>query len=183
MCDRCKVDFQRIASKNLQAVLPPAEAIGPSKPGLGRILKRPLRGVSLPWSSAGRHGLISPRLGESPTVASRSLCSLPLSNLKVPPAFIPANGDPTRADWLVNYDDTVVPGALKVSLIHIWTHGAAVRCVKFSPDGKYLAAGLDVGKTCLYELKSMGQIWLVRLPGLFLPPDNSGLVSSKISMP
>jgi len=35
--------------------------------------------------------------------------------------------------------------------------------VRFSPDGKYLAAGVDSGRTCIYDVKTWAKSWSVPL--------------------
>ena len=51
--------------------------------------------------------------------------------------------------------------ALHIDLVETINFTARVYCVKFSPDGKYLAAGLDKsGKTYIYDVEKRSNFWL-----------------------
>ena len=67
-----------------------------------------------------------------------------------------------QSNWLVKSDGPVEP-TVQVKLEHVWAHGPPVGSVKFSPDGKYLAAGLGRGgeKTYIYDVNTRRKIWLI----------------------
>jgi len=67
---------------------------------------------------------------------------------------------PNQLDWSVDFNSDVKP-ALNVKLEHLLTPGTIVAHLKFSPDGKYLAVGVDNGRTCIYDLKTMAKSWSV----------------------
>ena len=67
-------------------------------------------------------------------------------------------------NWSVVYNPKV-ERTLDVDLAHAFTYDSSVYCVKMSPDGQRLAVGLQGnGKTCLYELQTGSNIWLVSEP-------------------
>jgi WD40 repeat protein len=54
--------------------------------------------------------------------------------------------------------------ALHIDLVKTFNFVAKVYCVKFSPDGKYLAVGLDKsGKTYIYDVEKGLFLWLALL--------------------
>ena len=67
---------------------------------------------------------------------------------------------PNQLDWSVDYNDDV-KRALNLKLEHVWTHGAGVMRVVFSPDGKYLAVGVANGMTYIYDVKTGVKTWSV----------------------
>lgn len=50
---------------------------------------------------------------------------------------------------------------LHINLVKVINFAAPVFCVKFSPNGKYLAVGLykDSGKTFVYDVEKNSTIW------------------------
>ena len=50
-----------------------------------------------------------------------------------------------------------MPRYLNVNLVHTLEHASVVCCVKFSADGRYLAAGCN-RKTYIYDVKTAQQI-------------------------
>jgi len=70
---------------------------------------------------------------------------------------------PNQLDrWSVNFDSNVEP-VLNVKLEYVLTPGGTVWRVRFSPDGKYLAVGVDNGGTYIYDVKTGTKSWSVTL--------------------
>jgi hypothetical protein len=63
----------------------------------------------------------------------------------------PSNDVPTQSNWLAKYRGISRP-TVEVKFEQEWTNGFPVASVKFSADGRYLAAGLAQGgeKTYIY---------------------------------
>ena len=70
-----------------------------------------------------------------------------------------------QPDWSVSHNPEIKQ-ALQVDLVKTSNFAATVYCVKFSPDGKYLAVGLDrgSGKTYIYDVGNGSNVWLASLP-------------------
>ncbi|OAD72236.1 hypothetical protein PHYBLDRAFT_26909 [Phycomyces blakesleeanus NRRL 1555(-)] len=70
------------------------------------------------------------------------------------PNNVPASMKVEGKDWFALFNPKV-PRQLKVDLVHTLDHGSVVCCVKFSADGRYLAAGCN-RQTFIYDV-STGQ--------------------------
>lgn len=66
--------------------------------------------------------------------------------------------------WGVSHNPNIKP-SLQIDLVKTFNFTAKVTCVKFSPNGKYLAVGTSVGsgKTFVYDMEKGLEIWLASL--------------------
>jgi WD40 repeat protein len=66
-----------------------------------------------------------------------------------------------QAEWSVSHNPNIKQ-SLQIDLVKTFNYTASVFCLKFSPDGKYLAVGLDrrSGKTYIYDVEKGVEIWL-----------------------
>ena len=64
----------------------------------------------------------------------------------------PASG-PEECDRLITFDHNV-GNEHGIEMTHALSHTKTTWCVKFSPDGKYLATGCEDGKTYIYEVQT-----------------------------
>ena len=66
--------------------------------------------------------------------------------------------------WSVSHNPNIKP-SLQIDLVKTFNFTAKVTCVKFSPNGKYLAVGTSVGcgKTFVYDMEKGLEIWLAPL--------------------
>jgi len=62
--------------------------------------------------------------------------------------------------WSVDFNSNV-KRAPNVKLEHVLTPGDKVFCVRFSPDRKYLAVGVNNGRTYIYDAKTGAKSWSV----------------------
>ena len=66
-----------------------------------------------------------------------------------------------QRDWSVNFNSVVKP-ELNLKVEHVLSHREIVGCMKFSPDRKYLAVGVNDGRrTYIYDLKTGAKSWSV----------------------
>jgi len=65
------------------------------------------------------------------------------------------------AEWSVSYNPNIKQ-SLRIEVVKTFTFTASVVCVKFSPDGKYLAVGTGAGsgRTFIYDVEKGLKIWL-----------------------
>jgi WD40 repeat protein len=61
-------------------------------------------------------------------------------------------------DWSIAFNNQVAK-ELDIEMIHLLSHGKRVYCVKFSPDGKYLAAACGDGKAYIYDVETGALTW------------------------
>ena len=66
----------------------------------------------------------------------------------------------TKSEWSVVYNSEVEQ-VLDISFVHAFKHTSSVYAVRFSPDGNFLAAGLDydLGRTHIYDMKTKSVMW------------------------
>jgi len=67
---------------------------------------------------------------------------------------------PNQLGWSVDFNSNVKP-ALNMKLERILIPGAPVGCVRFSPDGRYLAVGVDNRWIYIYDVKTGAKSWSV----------------------
>ncbi|ORX45888.1 WD40 repeat-like protein [Hesseltinella vesiculosa] len=72
------------------------------------------------------------------------------------PESIPANWKVEGQDWFALFNPKV-PRYLKVDLLHSFDHSSVVCCVKFSANGRYLAAGCNQS-TYIYDTTSGSRV-------------------------
>jgi hypothetical protein len=78
-----------------------------------------------------------------------------------PPSTLADEIEAEEPSWSVSHNPDIKP-ALHIDLVKTFNFTADVFCVKFSPDGKYLAVGLDEesGRTYIYDVEKGLKIWL-----------------------
>jgi glucose repression regulatory protein TUP1 len=77
-----------------------------------------------------------------------------------PPSTPVAEIKSKEPNWSVSHNPGIKP-ALDIDLVKTIDFTDDVYCVKFSPDGKYLAVGLHwSGRTNIYDVEKGLKIWL-----------------------
>ncbi|KAI8366731.1 WD40-repeat-containing domain protein [Radiomyces spectabilis] len=74
----------------------------------------------------------------------------------IDPETIPANLKIEGTDWFAFFNPQM-PRYLKVDLVHTFDHGSVVCCVRFSTDGRYLAAGCNQA-TYIYDTATAARV-------------------------
>jgi glucose repression regulatory protein TUP1 len=72
------------------------------------------------------------------------------------PETVPANLKVEGQDWFALFNPKATR-YLKVDLVHSFDHGSVVCCVKFSADGRYLAAGCNQA-TYIYDTVTSSRV-------------------------
>ena len=110
-------------------------------------------------------GFIEPN--RSGSVSSESIQPSSLSVAQRPISFPETSTSPKdiskQLDWSVDFDSNVKP-ALNVKLERILIPGTSVLCVRFSPDGIYLAVAVgtfDHRRIYIYDVKTGAKSWSV----------------------
>jgi len=111
-------------------------------------------------SDAEASDFIQPNPSVSEPIQSPSL-AVAQHPISLPETSISPTDIPDQLDgWSVDFNNDVKP-ELDVKLEHVLTHGATVWRVMFSPDGKYLAVGVNNGRTYIYDVKTGVKSWSV----------------------
>ena len=80
------------------------------------------------------------------------------------PETIPVDEIQSKQPGWSIFHNPEIKQALHIDLVKTFNFIAKVYCVKFSPDGKYLAVGLDkTGKTYIYDVEKGSKLWLAPL--------------------
>jgi len=80
------------------------------------------------------------------------------------PETIPVDETQSKQPGWSVFHNPEIKQALHIDLVKTFNFIAKVYCVKFSPDGKYLAVGLDKsGKTYIYDVEKGLNLWLAAL--------------------
>jgi len=113
--------------------------------------------------------------GPIPSIQVSNLRNQRISSISAPQASSSSYAIPTQPSitsieeiqsnqpkWSVSHNPKIKQ-ALHIDLAKTFDLAAEVFCVKFSPDGKYLAVGLGEGngRTCIYYVEDGSKIWLV----------------------
>lgn len=134
--------------------------------------------VASSWDSSLSCGIVSGSQMRSPVSTTNTsipilarqnqskaaILMLPQASSKLRrPGTIPAIDEISakQPGWSVLHNPEIKQ-ALHIDLVNTFNFIAKVYCVKFSPDGKYLAVGLDKGgKTYIYDVETGLNVWLV----------------------
>ncbi|ORZ24582.1 WD40-repeat-containing domain protein [Absidia repens] len=147
--------------------LPPAAPHGPPPP---------LSGSSYPNGSPRQHASPQTGVAQPPTLPLLNVCAPsnavakpgsgpPMQHAEISsgngfsemdPESIPANMKVEGQDWFALFNPKV-QRYLKVDLLHTFDHGSVVCCVKFSADGRYLAAGCNQA-TYIYDTTNAARV-------------------------
>jgi WD40 repeat protein len=138
------------------------------------------------------HTTITPRQSVSGTtsqpsdiaITHRQVISLP-STLKPSTSTVNPGSGTEECGWSISFNNQVGK-ELNVEMINTLSHEKSIFCVKFSQDGKYLAAGCYDGKAYIYDVSETGTLTWYALVGLlpeFLLIWGAYSVFSKICLP
>jgi len=86
------------------------------------------------------------KLSDSISADSQTVSPSPLPKVSIStPGSVPR-------EVLIKFNNEIEK-ELDVEITHTLFHGASMECVKFSRDGRYLAAGCKDGKTYIYDVR------------------------------
>lgn len=95
-----------------------------------------------------------PRASQKPMSSPSTANNTGLAD--VDPESVPANMKVEGQDWFALFNPKA-PRQLKVDLVHTLEHPSVVCCVKFSADGRYLAAGCNRA-TFIYDVATSQRV-------------------------
>jgi glucose repression regulatory protein TUP1 len=81
---------------------------------------------------------------------------------------LPADQTKVGDGWFVHYNPQL-PRVIDVSLLHTFRHESVVGCVRFSPDGKYVATGSN-GTVQMFDALSGHLLGVLRIDSTSNPP-------------
>ena len=121
--------------------------------GLPHVLTAITEGPSIP--------ICSTTLQQNPIILSRPHASSSATGMHLPTSPNDDGIQFKQARWSVSHNPNIKQ-SLQIDLVNTFNFAASVFCLKFSPDGKYLAVGLDrrSGKTYIYDVEKGVKIWL-----------------------
>jgi WD40 repeat protein len=64
----------------------------------------------------------------------------------------------SEGDWSISFNNEVGK-KFDVQMAHVFFHGQIIECVKFSRDGKYLAAACWDGNAYIYDVETGRLSW------------------------
>jgi WD40 repeat protein len=104
--------------------------------------------------------LRSPQSATTPAQPSQSVSqSVVAQSETVTLPSQPVNLDlSSKRGWSMSFNNEVKK-ELNVELMHTFSHNEPVCCVKFSKDGRYLAAGCFDGKAYIYDAQTGALTW------------------------
>jgi len=133
--------------------------------------------VSFHSSSTDSHNSMSPQayfpnaqltnsslVSPIPTTPSHTLVMPAVPNASTPPDSAESSPirsvDETAVLWSVIYN-TDIEKTLDMTFVHAFHHTSPVCAVRFSPDGRFLAAVLDcdLGRTQIYDMDTRSMKW------------------------
>jgi hypothetical protein len=82
--------------------------------------------------------------------------SLPSTSTPSASTVNPDSG-PEERGWSISYNNDAGK-ELNVEMVNTLLHEEAINCVKFSQDGKYLAAGCGNGRAYIYDVSETGTL-------------------------
>ena len=115
------------------------------------------------FNNAKTFDFIQPNRSISVSSESIQLSSLSVTQhpISLPETSTSPKDIPNQLDWWsVDFNSDVKP-VLNVKLEHVLPPGDIVGRMRFTPDGKHLAAGVYNGRTYIYDVKTGAKSWSV----------------------
>jgi len=98
---------------------------------------------------------------EIPSISSKP-SPTPASNHDPPHAPVLSIRDEPDG-WSITLNKKIKP-SMNVKLVDVLVYTEEVSCVRFSPDGYYLAVGLDSGQICIHDVRLGKRTWSAMHP-------------------